>query len=111
MGADPKSSLGTAFAFNAPNQQSLALSNVSVLLEYASRAFLKGFNEGKQRQSEQALQGTPSESPRTKRQNTFAGNNLISERSTLARVDITPFVPAQQYSKYSKLTREREYFG
>ncbi|ODM91242.1 Peroxidasin [Orchesella cincta] len=40
-GADAKGPIGTAFAFNAPNEEALALSNTSSLLEIASRAFLQ----------------------------------------------------------------------
>lgn len=40
-GADAKSPIGTAFAFSPPTSEALALSNTSVLLEYASQAFLE----------------------------------------------------------------------
>jgi hypothetical protein len=66
-------------------------------LEYASRAFLKGLNKETEERSKSAQNN---ESPRFKRQNDFLGNDLITERSSLARVDITPFVPAQQYSEW-----------
>lgn len=50
QGADSKSPIGTAFAFNAPNEESIALSNSSSLLEYASREFLRNLEnaDGKQ---------------------------------------------------------------
>ena len=45
MGADSKSSLGTAFAFSRPNNLALSLSNTSLLLEYTSRVFINSLQE------------------------------------------------------------------
>ena len=45
MGADPKSALGTAFAFSRPNREALLLSNTSLLLEYTSRVFLDSLKD------------------------------------------------------------------
>ena len=45
MGANPKSSIGTAFAFSRPNTESLILSNTSLLLEYTSKVFLASLQE------------------------------------------------------------------
>lgn len=44
-GADAKSPVGTAFAFSPPSLEALALSNTSILLEFASRAFLKSLED------------------------------------------------------------------
>ncbi|CAG7726815.1 unnamed protein product [Allacma fusca] len=41
VGADSQSPVGTAYAHNAPNSQALALSNTSILLELATKNFLK----------------------------------------------------------------------
>ena len=46
MGANPQSSIGTAFAFSRPNTESLILSNTSLLLEYTSKVFLASLQEG-----------------------------------------------------------------
>ncbi|XP_043188890.1 peroxidasin homolog pxn-1-like [Amphibalanus amphitrite] len=40
LNADPKSSLGTAYAFSRPNKQAVLLSNTSLILEYASGEFM-----------------------------------------------------------------------
>ena len=45
MGASPKSSIGTAFAFSRPSKEALLLSNTSLLLEYTSRVFLDSLQE------------------------------------------------------------------
>ena len=45
MGANPKSSIGTAFAFSRPSREALLLSNTSLLLEYTSRVFLDSLQE------------------------------------------------------------------
>ena len=45
MGASPKSSIGTAFAFSRPSREALLLSNTSLLLEYTSRVFLDSLQE------------------------------------------------------------------
>ena len=45
MGANPQSSIGTAFAFSRPNTESLILSNTSLLLEYTSKVFLASLQE------------------------------------------------------------------
>lgn len=45
MGANPQSSIGTAFAFSRPSREALLLSNTSLLLEYTSRVFLDSLQE------------------------------------------------------------------
>ena len=45
MGANPQSSIGTAFAFSRPSKEALLLSNTSLLLEYTSRVFLDSLQE------------------------------------------------------------------
>lgn len=44
-GADSKSPIGTAFAFSPPCVEALSLSNTSILLEFASRAFIKSLED------------------------------------------------------------------
>uniref|UniRef100_A0A0K2TRR1 Uncharacterized protein n=1 Tax=Lepeophtheirus salmonis TaxID=72036 RepID=A0A0K2TRR1_LEPSM len=83
MGANPQSSLGTAFAFSRPNKVALKLSNTSLLLEYTSRVFINSLQEP--------------ENNRIKRQVTGNSDsidvNIDDFADGLTNIDVTRVIP------------------
>ncbi|CAL8092787.1 unnamed protein product [Orchesella dallaii] len=77
-GADAKGPIGTAFAFNAPNEESLALSNTSSLLEIASRAFLQNL-ETEQPVSRRKRNVVKFEADDSKSEATEVSNSVVFE--------------------------------
>lgn len=86
--ADPRSPVGTAYGFSAPNQHSLALSNTSSLFEMASREFMKNMNPEMMSGSKKRISKRQAEP--------LMDMNAMSE--SMMRVNVQPFFPKPDMS-------------
>ncbi|KAK4296820.1 hypothetical protein Pmani_030713 [Petrolisthes manimaculis] len=84
--ADPKSPLGSAYAFSKPKQQAIMISNSSFILQFASARFVNNFFDGndsngqrKTRNANRQLKDIESGSP----------NNVVDLMEVLPNIDVS----------------------